>query len=597
MAKKLFTETQEKQICDEYCSDPKMTMKALAKKYNCSVAPIRAALTKHQIDVRQTREYLKSFDNEDFFQNIDTQVKAYWLGYIAADATVCDNVGSLRAFRFFLAEKDRNAVFRLAQDLNFTGTIYYCGKQQQFGIAFNSEKFCHDLENHGIIDWKSKGDPQKLLSNVPLHLMSHFILGFFDGDGGISVNSNSRKQTKQYYLRFSADKDHCQIHQAIEKQISSATGVNKPGYKIKENCSYQNWFGNGNVEKICHWMYKDHAVKLDRKYAKYLAVQNRDFLSFWQTIHKWEFKYDVRELSRLKSDSEVEDIITRFAEVVRHGFEPLKFPGKAGKKEMRNDLWDLETCNYQKTIKEDRIIPYSRSYGNKIVLHNQQAIWRVSQNGRKTFYDLVDCPRKCYRAVKAMLTTGTKINPTRLIRELIHAGVSRASILSCPTIMAVIKKFGLVGKWCDPCSGWGNRLVAAYVLQLPYEGGDPAPEQYHGLVRIKEQLGSTAVLHHGCMEQTGFPPSDFIFTSPPFFDKEDYGLNRFDSSFEVWYQTFLLKLVHEGRRTSKRIVLHIDNPMCERLEADYNLDKVRYDNASRSKAAPNEWFVEILDPR
>ncbi|MHA1838782.1 MAG: hypothetical protein ACTSYO_02330 [Candidatus Ranarchaeia archaeon] len=589
-----------KKICEEYDSGRKNSTE-LAREFNVNSETIRRWLKKNHISMRESRDSLRDPVNEHYFSTIDVPEKAYWLGFLAADVHLGKSAGSIRSVRLYLAEKDEKIIEQFAKDIEYEGRLRIDPIKRQAGIVFNSPQMCSDLIDLGMLEWK-KDDIPKLLCSIPNNFHNHFVRGFFDGDGCISCNANNKKPTKQYYVNFCANKLWINTQNAIEDLIVERVGFKKNGVKIRTNSSSVKWVGNKQVEKFGDWLYRDHNRRLDRKYVSHLAVKNRDFLGFWQTFHKWEFKYDVRELKRLKTDKEINDIIDRFTEIVRFGFEPLEFKGR-DKKIMQDELYDLEEYGekVEKAILEDTI-KTSQNVGQNIILHHQPAIWGVSHNGVKTFNNLANCKIICRRAIKAMLTSGRRIYPKRLRRELEYAGISKASILAVPTIMAAIKKFNLSGKWFDPCAGWGTRLLAANVLRLPYEATDPAV-QYYGLERIKAWLEDVntlnserindVVLHNEKFQDLDFPDADFLFTSPPFYNKEDYGLWQVEETFEEWYKSFIVELVSKARAKRMRIVLHIDDVICERLEQDYNLKKVRYRTGRRSKA-PNEWFVEIL---
>lgn len=583
-------------ICKEYVSGKNTS--ELAKEYGVNSETIRRWLKKNNIKRRPSRVSLRSPVDEFYFSKIDSPEKAYWLGFFAADGHLGKSAGTIRSVRFYLAEKDGESIENFSKDIKYGGKLRYDPVKKQKGIVFNSPQMCSDLISLGMLKWKKKDDPD-LFYNIPNTYKVDFVRGFFDGDGCISCNANLSRPVKQYYLNFCADKSHIRTQGSIQQYISDKLVISNTGVKRRSNSSSIKWVGNNQVEKIASWLYGGCNRRLNRKYAKYLAVKNRGFLGFWQNFHKWEFKCDVRELKKTKTPQEIDNIIDEFTEIVRHGFEPLHFTGR-DKKVLQDEVYDLEEYDVDKIILPDSI-KSSRNIGKNVIFHHQPAIWGVGPSKKRTFTNLINQKSTCRRAVKAMLTSGKKIYPQRLRRELEFAGVTRASLLATPTIMAVIKKFGLTGKWFDPCAGWGTRLLAAFVLGLSYEAIDPAV-QYYGLVRLKKWLKESnqfnpeqadkIVLYHSKFQNFEFPDADFLFTSPPFYNKEDYGLEEVTETFEEWYNSFIVKMINKAQSKKMRVVFHIDNKICERLEQDYSLKKISYLTGNRSKA-PNEWFVEI----
>ena len=97
----------------------------------------------------------------------------------------------------------------------------------------------------------------------------------------------------------------------------------------------------------------------------------------------------------------------------------------------------------------------------------------------------------------------------------------------------------------DPCAGWGNRLFAALALGVAYSGVDPNPAVHEGYAdMVADVARACAAAGHPmpppptlvCAPYEDVPPPhaapqhpvnaaapyDLVFTSPPFFDLEDY---------------------------------------------------------------------------
>ena len=61
--------------------------------------------------------------NERYFDDIDTENKAYWLGFIAADGCVVTKKGR-RHLYIELSNKDRCHIEEFRKDIEFNGPIY-----------------------------------------------------------------------------------------------------------------------------------------------------------------------------------------------------------------------------------------------------------------------------------------------------------------------------------------------------------------------------------------------------------------------------------------------------------------------------------------
>jgi hypothetical protein len=94
-------------------------------------------------------------------------------------------------------------------------------------------------------------------------------------------------------------------------------------------------------------------------------------------------------------------------------------------------------------------------------------------------------------------------------------------------------------KILDPCAGWGGRLLGVYsslLKDLSYTATDPCKTTYDGLLKLDDFLKGSGLkvntkLINDCYENVKFKPHsfDFAFTSPPYFDTEQYSTEKTQS--------------------------------------------------------------------
>lgn len=577
MASKSLSDQQIKEICEKYKAGSTSTL--LGKEYDVNDETIRKWLKRSGIQMRKSRDSLAASVNRNFFSIIDTEHKAYWLGFLIADGCINKSNGVRRRLRFYLAKKDEDMIKQFAKDIDYKGKLRLSEKFP--GITFSDPIFCGHLIRLGYLDWK-KGNP-RILDSIPDNFMHHFIRGFFDGNGYIAMLKNKSK-SKMFYVHFCTDKRHTKCLEAIKNIICDQANVSKRGLKIRQTACEIKWNGNLQISRIGNWLYKDATRKMNRKYIRFQLVSNRSVLSNWVNIHEWDCFLSPKDL---KDNKDINTIIDQFTDLVITSWEPPSFD----KIDLLLILKKLKELNVAKYIGA-KFVKSGKSYGNKIIQHFQPSIWAVGQNNSASMANLAAKPKICQRAVKSLLTSGNRIYPSRLARELQFAGLTHASILSVSMIMTIIQKFNLSGSWFDPCAGWGTRLIVAHILKLDYEATDPA-SHFDGLIKIRSFLQSDAKLHNKKFQDINFPKTDFIFTSPPFYDKEDYGLGVMLETFEEWYQSFIISLI-EKSKSCKRLVLHLDTRIKDRLSKDFKISPIKYLTGNRCKA-PNEWFVEIYD--
>ena len=127
--------------------------------------------------------------NKDYFQKIDTEDKAYFLGFIVADGCISEKSNSVQ-----IIQKETYILEEFKKYIEFNGPVY---KDEYRGIScitVNSSKTKKDLENLGIT-------PNKTMivkyPNISEHLQNHFIRGVFDGDGCISLRTDKRDNSQR----------------------------------------------------------------------------------------------------------------------------------------------------------------------------------------------------------------------------------------------------------------------------------------------------------------------------------------------------------------------------------------------------------------
>jgi hypothetical protein len=168
----------------------------IASKVKHSYLGVYKRLKYYNVKINPER---KQKFNIDFFENIDSEIKAYWLGFIFADGCVLRRkykYQTITALRLVLAEKDIDHLKLFRKSISSKNSIcVYSNKLDnttKCSISLNSEKLVSDLEKTGCVQRKSLVlKYPKLLENLD----RHFIRGYFDGDGCISFYSKPNNKT------------------------------------------------------------------------------------------------------------------------------------------------------------------------------------------------------------------------------------------------------------------------------------------------------------------------------------------------------------------------------------------------------------------
>ena len=121
--------------------------------------------------------------NVTFFDVIDSEIKAYLLGFIFAD-------GCISKSRLIVGVNVRDIyIINLLQKfLNKENHLYFTKKTNAVDFGINSLHLINSLKIHGVK--YSKSLKENYIPNIPSELKRHFIRGYFDGDGCIRQKSD-----------------------------------------------------------------------------------------------------------------------------------------------------------------------------------------------------------------------------------------------------------------------------------------------------------------------------------------------------------------------------------------------------------------------
>lgn len=230
------------------------TLTEISKKLNVSIATISMALKKNGFKVINKQNMTKF--NENIFDEIDSEEKAYWLGFIYADGYVSKNRNT---FELSLALKDLDHLRKFALFMGYENNIKVDNYRCRFYVVNKHLKA--KLMSLGVIPNKSLILTFPNRTQVPFELINHFIRGYFDGDGTILT-----KETSKIKLRVSLLGTESFLNDVLK-----IIGLNKKIYKSKSNVMYFS-LAIKNSENFLNYIYSNEKLSLNRKkelYKKY----------------------------------------------------------------------------------------------------------------------------------------------------------------------------------------------------------------------------------------------------------------------------------------------------------------------------------------
>lgn len=264
-----------KDIVDKYLTGNFTTVE-LSHEYHCSAPNIRSHLKRRGvlIDNNQQKLQRKYTLDQEYFDVIDTEEKAYFLGLMYADGCNHIEVGTIA---ISLQECDLGILQKFQSELKTDRPIAYCDRktknpahQNCYKLTINSSKICQRLEELGCWARKSLNLEFPTENQVPPHLIRHFIRGYFDGDGCICHWQNKQGWTVISACIVSTFNFCDKLSEIIFQELEVKSHI----YKRKENVTTRqmNFSGRHNTMKFVNWLYSDCSIYLDRKYNKVIEI-------------------------------------------------------------------------------------------------------------------------------------------------------------------------------------------------------------------------------------------------------------------------------------------------------------------------------------
>lgn len=259
MSQYITKEIKEKII--KFYKQKPITVEEVSKNFNISIPSILKILNEYKIK-RYTKVQLFSPDlKENYFENIDNEFKAYFLGLIITDGCVHSTKGKQPLVGLTLNKKDDYLLNEFKKQIKSNKKITFDGKGCS-EIHILSKKMVEDLNKYGVVPNKSLNTV--FPKNIPIILYKDLIRGILDGDGSISFYIRKRRKSHIKAIRF------CQGNkQFLEDLVDffyEQVGVEKVNlFQEKENLWSVAYRKNDSLIKIINYIYDDAHIYMFRK--------------------------------------------------------------------------------------------------------------------------------------------------------------------------------------------------------------------------------------------------------------------------------------------------------------------------------------------
>jgi intein/homing endonuclease len=199
--------------------------------------------------------------NDDYFEKIDSEDKAYFLGLLFADGNVYLKRNRVQ---LTLANEDSYIIDRLAECIDYHGKIY-SDRGLYSKIILPSKKMCEDLISLGCTSRKSL--TLKFPEGLREDLLHHFIRGYFDGDGHIS--RHKKLVNPYYHINITSSEPFIKRLKDILSDKGIEIGNVYKRYKDKPDSAHTIYVRSRSAGEFFSYIYNNATLFLKRKKKVY----------------------------------------------------------------------------------------------------------------------------------------------------------------------------------------------------------------------------------------------------------------------------------------------------------------------------------------
>lgn len=334
-----FTDEQIKSIMEQFHN--RVSLDVIAKQYGLSQPVIRNVVKDMGFVPQQRRSDL----NENYFDVVDSENKAYWLGYLAADGTIrvreqVDKNGNRNtkgnSIHLKLSTMDEEHLKKFRDEVCPNSVLKYATSVVKTKIGNISTSYSVILNlysNHIVSQIIDKGvGPRKTFTigkpNIEEKYIRHYIRGLFDGDGCVTIQDGKRLDYR--------------ITTASENMVTFLTelfeslGINMIRRGI--NCIIGR---KEDTMKFYNYIYDDATIWLERKKDKTIKVFEEV-----KRIEEWELKYGMKYTGhQIWLDNDLDILIDTFKKGMNYNEIVKELKGKFDTKQIANKVSKLIKYN------------------------------------------------------------------------------------------------------------------------------------------------------------------------------------------------------------------------------------------------------------
>ncbi len=211
-----------------------------------------------KLGIYSGKRHRKYLINENYFESIDKQNKAYWLGFLMADGYNSGKYIRVDIQDEGHLEKLRNEIF-INNDMPVRTKINKINNKIIYYLTIQNKKIVNDCEKLGIVKRKSFITKYP---NISEKYNKDFIRGLFDGDGCLTYSMRGNYRGYKFSIVGNEELILEVRNRLLKLNIYIGFRKNKSIYELSVK-------GNRQIIKLLNWLYLDSDTSMNRKEEKY----------------------------------------------------------------------------------------------------------------------------------------------------------------------------------------------------------------------------------------------------------------------------------------------------------------------------------------
>lgn len=574
-----------KQIIADYSAG--ISSEVIAKKLNIDGSTVCRILKRNGVAIRPATENKRKYKiDQDFFEIINTEEKAYFLGLMYADGNLSKGGTGIK---ICLQEEDKdilekfsNIIYGFVKMYQGEGTLEDGTIRTYFTFPIYCQKTHQDLVKLGCPPDKTFDIRFPTKDIVPEDLLVHFIRGYLDGDGCI-CNADPGKPvidiTSNYEFVY-------KLHQYLTDKLSIYIQLYRSNRNEKTGNIQIAGFEKNKV--FLEYLYRNATVYMSRKYQYYLDMLQLDInrlakkskkhlnIEAYGTTYIPEYNQTLLLGKNLKKLSNIDKAL-----ITDYLFDFYRMNGfpyhKLNNNELIKDFNSISKINALTIEKENKTLTVFHQSGLNVVKHFSPQFYEVNSAdaGRMSMLDTFNDDDLLRKVIRNRIDGEFNMTGNMLKQGLANSKLAyKASIYNPMIAKFVYQKFSQPNDIVyDFSMGFGHRLLGALSVEHPltYVGVDPMQRTVNGnnsLFSFFDQNvpGFNKKVELYCIGSENYCDSKYegkvslAFSCPPYFNIEKYEDDPSQAYFDNSYVNFINNW---WRQTAQNIVklLKVDGIM------------------------------------